>query len=236
MLEGWWSLSEEAEVCAPCQGNSAFSHREACFSHWSFLPTDGSLGVLLTVHIIKALLILSWFALFLALFEVPCKGGNYVNPEPLELSLTIFSFISFNLCINESPRPLKCELFRSLPPYSYPEPHPSCPADWSSLLAGHPSLALIKSSVNVCGINQWLNEWDAPLSGLFSICSLFNFFQLSLRPSPCLATCSSSPFAISNNCLIFQGLHNQASPLLSKSYFQFSVDPCALYSLVMLSC
>lgn len=37
-------------------------------------------------------------------------------------------------------------------------------------------------------------------------------------------------------CLIFQGFHNQASPLLSKSYFQFTVDPCALCSLVLLSC
>lgn len=187
----------------------------------------------------EALFILSLFY-SQCLLRFPIKVENHVNLEPLELSLTIFSFISFILCIRESPRPLKCDLCQSLPPYSNPEPHPSSLEDWNSLLAGHPSLALNKSSGPVCWMNEWMNEWVVPLSLLFGICPS-NFSKLSLPLlSPCLSTWFLSMCYLRSKiiCLIFQSFHNQASPLLSKSYFQLSIHPCprALCGLVWLSC
>lgn len=70
----------------------------------------------------------------------------------------IFSFISFLLYANESSKPLKCEVHRSLSLCLNPEPRPSSPADWSSLLASLPRLALSKSSVNISRMNEWMNE------------------------------------------------------------------------------
>lgn len=45
------------------------------------------------------------FVLFSLLFEVPSRGGNHVAIEPLDLSVIIFSFVSFRPDINESSRP-----------------------------------------------------------------------------------------------------------------------------------
>ena len=83
-------------------------------------------------HIIKALFFYFYCFLLIA-FEVPSNGGNSVSLEHLELSWAMVSFISFILSINESSRPLTCGLYRTLPPYSNPEPHPSSPADGGSL-------------------------------------------------------------------------------------------------------
>lgn len=71
--------------------------------------------------------------LFSSFSEVLSTGGNYVSLEPLELSLTLLSFISFILSISESSRALKGDLYRALPPYSNLEPHPSSLADQGSL-------------------------------------------------------------------------------------------------------
>lgn len=95
-----------------------------------------------------------FIVLFSLLFWVP---NNPVNLELLEFSLTIFSFISFILCISESSRPLKCGWYQSLPPYSNLELYSASlqPGAASSSLS-LPRLALVSPQEMFA---EWMNEW-----------------------------------------------------------------------------
>lgn len=113
-------------------------------------------------HIIKAIFLLSLFSSHCFLrFPVMVEILSVLNL--LEFSSTVFSFISFILAINESWRPLTCDLYSTLPPYSNAEAHPSSPADWGSLWASPASWLLVSPHWMfvewVDGWMEWMNEW-----------------------------------------------------------------------------
>ena len=146
-------------------------------------------------NIIKVLC--TFIVLFAELFEVSSKGGNHVNLEPLELSVTI-SFLYFLHSLYQwvikTFETWFIQIPASIQNLTLPLLQTGAASYWP------PKRGFFnKPSVSVCWMNEWMNEWDAPLSGLFSLCCPSNFFKLSLpQLSPCLATFSSSPFAVTS--------------------------------------